>query len=88
MIKSAILATVLGLSFIAPAYAASEFVCDETSMTKMKTSIEAMTDKDKQTASMKEWQMGSDEMKGNKLDDCQKRMRQIDEQNNSSGAGN
>jgi polysaccharide pyruvyl transferase WcaK-like protein len=88
MIKSAILATVLGLSFIAPAYANSEFVCDEASMTKMKTFIEAMTDKEKQTTAMKELQMGSDEMKGNKLDDCQKRMRQLDEQNNSSGAGN
>jgi hypothetical protein len=32
--------------------------------------------------------MNMAEMKGNKLDDCQKRMRQLDEKNNKSGTAN
>jgi uncharacterized protein YmfQ (DUF2313 family) len=85
MIKSALLAAVLGLAFVAPAYAQSDFVCDEASMTKVKTDIDAMTDKEKQTTSVQEWEQALAEMKGSKLDDCQKRIRQLQEKNKASG---
>ena len=79
MIKSALLAAVLGLAFVAPAYAQSDFVCDEANMTKVKTDIDAMTDKEKQTTSVQEWELALAEMKGSKLEDCQKRIRQLQE---------
>jgi hypothetical protein len=83
MIKSALLATFLAMAFVAPAYAASTLTCDEPTMTKMKTDIDAMTDKEKQTTSVKEWEMAMEEMKGNKLSECELRIRKMDEQNQS-----
>jgi hypothetical protein len=82
MIKSALLAAVLGLALVAPAYAQSDFKCDEASMTKKKVDIDAMTDKEKQTTSVKEWEMAMEEMKGNKLSECELRIRKMDEKNN------
>ena len=87
MLKSTLLATVLSLAFVAPAFAANDFTCDEATMTKARADIDAMTDAEKKTTSMKEFEMALEEMKGSKLDDCQARMRKLSEKNNSGGDG-
>ena len=48
MIKSALLATAISFAFILPASAQQVVPCDEPSLTKMRTEIDAMTDKAKQ----------------------------------------
>jgi hypothetical protein len=82
MLKIALLAAGLGLAFVAPAYAASDAICDEATMTKIKVDIDAMTDKEKQTTSVKEWELAMEEMKGNKLTECQDRIRKMEEKSN------
>jgi hypothetical protein len=77
MLKSMIAAAVLGLGFIAPAYA-QEMKCDEASMTKMQADMDAMTDpamKDKKDAGMKEMELAMAAMKDGKADECMARMQ-------------
>ncbi len=70
MIKSALLATAICFAFVVPASAQSEVKCDEASLTKMRADIDAMTDKEKQTTTIANWEKASAAMKANKLDEC------------------
>lgn len=74
MIKSALLATAISLAFVVPAYAQSAVQCDEASLTKMRTEIDAMTDKDKQAMSLQSWEAANAAFKANNLDECNARI--------------
>jgi hypothetical protein len=78
MLKTALLAAILGMTFIAPAFA-DDYVCDEATLTKMKTKVDAMTDKDKQSKSVTEWQAAMDDMKAKNLDSCKAHMKNLEE---------
>ncbi len=71
MIKSALLATAISFAFIVPASAQQAVVpCDEASLTKMRTEIDAMTDKAKQTETLKSWEAADAAFKANNIDEC------------------
>jgi hypothetical protein len=84
--KKLLLASALVFAFATPSLAQSTLTCDEATMTKMKTDIDAMTDKEKQTTSLAEYEMAMADMKGNKMAECEARIRQMDEKNKSSSA--
>lgn len=81
MLKSALIATVLGFTLVAPAYAA-DYKCDENTLTTMKTRVDAMTDKEKQKTTIAMWEEAMADMKANKMDDCVKKIKMMDEQKN------
>lgn len=87
--KKLLLASALVLAFSAPSFAqsASEVQCDEATMTKMKADIDAMTDTAAQTAAMAEYELAMSDFKGNKITDCQTRIRQMDEKNRTTASG-
>jgi hypothetical protein len=70
MIKSAILASAISLAFIVPAYAQQAVTCDEASLTKMRTDIDAMTDQDKKAQSLTNWEAANAAFKANNIDEC------------------
>jgi hypothetical protein len=59
-----------GLLLAGPAYAADEMKCDEATMTKMQTDMDAMTDPAKKEMAMKSMEMAKTAMKDNKMDEC------------------
>ena len=76
MLKSAFVAAMLGLAFITqPAFSMDEkYTCDEASMTKMETDMNAMTPpptKEQKEMAMKEMAAAKEAMGANKTDDCQ-----------------
>lgn len=76
MLKSTLAAALLGFVMIAPAYA-QDMMCDDASMMKMKTDMDAMTDpamKEKKEMAMKEMDMAKESMAANKMDDCKMHM--------------
>jgi hypothetical protein len=85
--KKLFLATALVLAFATPSFAASTMSCDEASLTKMKTHVDGMADKGKQTVAMAEFELASTYMKANMLNECQTIIRMMDEKNNNSGGG-
>ncbi len=70
MIKTALLASAICFSLVVPVYAQQAAKCDEVSLTKMRTDIDAMTDQDKKTAAMKNWEGADAAFKANKLEEC------------------
>ncbi len=74
MIKSALLASAICFAFVVPAFAQSAVTCDEASLTKMRTEIDAMTDKDKQAKSLESWTAADAAFKANNLDECNARI--------------
>jgi long-subunit fatty acid transport protein len=74
MIKSALLATAICFSFIVPASAQQAVPCDEASLTKMRTEIDAMTDKAKQAESLQAWEAANTAFKANNIDECNARI--------------
>jgi hypothetical protein len=93
MLKSALFAGALLVAFAAPGYAET-YTCDEATMTKWKTSMEAMTDKEKQAGYMKSYDTAMEAMKANKMDDCNKALNETmssmgkDSQGSASGTTN
>ena len=74
MIKSALLATALCFAFVVPASAQQTVKCDEASLTKMRTEIDAMTDKTKQAETLQAWEAANTAFKANNLDECNARI--------------
>ena len=74
MIKTALLATAICFAFIVPASAQQAVQCDEASLTKMKTDIDALTDKDKQTQALQAWEAANTAFKANNIDECNARI--------------
>lgn len=74
MIKSALLATAISFAFVVPASAQLKNTCDENSLTKMRTEIDAMTDKEKQAKSIESWEAANTAFKSNNADECAARM--------------
>jgi hypothetical protein len=73
MLTRILAAAGLALAFaIAPAVAQDNMMCDEASMMKMNTGMEAMTDAAKKEEAMKEMQMAKDAM--DKKDDANCKM--------------
>jgi hypothetical protein len=78
MLKSALVATALAVAFIQPAFAQDSMMkCDDASMMKLQTEMDAMTDPammEKKEMAMKEMDMAKEAMKANKTDDCKMHM--------------
>jgi long-subunit fatty acid transport protein len=74
MIKSALLATAICFAFIVPASAQMAVPCDEASLTKMRTDIDALTDKDKQAQALQAWEAANTAFKANNIDECNARI--------------
>lgn len=74
MLKSALLASALCLAFVAPAFAADQVACDEAGLTKLRASIDTMTDKEKQKASITAWEAAQAAMKANDTKTCNERI--------------
>lgn len=73
MIKSLFAAGILGLAMTAPANAMEMMKCDDASMMKMQTDMDAMTDPTmsaNKTMAMKEMEMAKTAMAAGKTDEC------------------
>ncbi len=75
MLKSTLLATAICFAFIVPASAQS-MKCDEASLTKMRTDVDAMSDKDKQKMTIANWEKAMAAMKANNMKECEDLMTQ------------
>ena len=74
MLKSALLATAICFAFVVPASAQQTVKCDEASLTKMRTDIDAMTDKEKQKTTTASWEAAMAAMKANNMTECEARI--------------
>ena len=78
MFRSTLVAAAFAIAFIQPAFAQDVMMkCDDASMMKMQTEMDAMTDpamKEKKEMAMKEMDMAKEAMKANKMDDCKMHM--------------
>lgn len=77
MIKLLLSAAVFGVFLAAPANAMEAMKCDDTSMMKMQTDMDAMSDpamKANKDMGMKHMEMARAAMKDNKMDDCSMQM--------------
>jgi hypothetical protein len=75
MIKSALLATAICFAFIVPASAQQAVrPCDEASLTKMRTEIDAMTDQVKKAETLKAWEAADAAFKANNMEECNARI--------------
>ncbi len=72
MLKSTLIAAAFGLAMFAPAYADHDPTgkCDEETMTRYQTDIDAMTDAEKKATSIKELENARAAMAANKMDEC------------------
>ena len=87
MIKSALLATAIGLAFVVPAYAQQSVVpCDEASLTQMRKDIDAMTDKERQAKAVESWTAADAAFKANKIDECNERIGDTGKNMDAKGA--
>jgi hypothetical protein len=87
MIKSALLATAISFAFILPASAQQVVPCDEPSLTKMRTEIDAMTDKARQAETLTAWEAAQAAFKANNLDECNARIGDTGKSMQGEGAG-
>ena len=75
MIKSLVMASAICFAFVVPAAAqTAQLTCDEASLTKMRADIDAMTDKEKQKASMANWEAANTAFKAQDLKTCLERL--------------
>ena len=77
MTKLLLSAAVFGLFLVAPANAMEAMKCDDASMMKMQTDMDAMSDpamKANKDMAMKQMGMAKTAMKDNKMDDCSMHM--------------
>jgi hypothetical protein len=71
-------AAIAALFFATPAFAMDDMKCDDATMMKMQSDMDAMTDpamKDKKDMAMKSMEMAKTAMKDNKMDDCMMQMK-------------
>jgi len=89
MLKYTLLAGAFGLAMFAPAYADHDPTgkCDEATMTRYQTDIDAMTDAEKKATSVKELEMAREAMAANKLDECMKFMHNAHQGARGGGDG-
>ena len=83
MIKTIAAATLFTLALGTSAYAMDPMKCDDDSMMKMQTEMDAMTDpmmKDQKEMAMKEMDMAKMAMKDGKTDDCMMHMGEASKQ--------
>jgi hypothetical protein len=83
MKKLMIAAACAGFACIAPAHADDMMKCDDASMMKMQTEMDAMTDpamKDHKEMAMKEVDMAKMAMKDGKTDDCSMHLTEASKQ--------
>ena len=78
MLKSAIVAAVFSMAFVAPALAES-WKCDEANLTQMKDFVGKLDSKAAQEAGL-EWQLAMDAMKANNTEECNLRMSNVNTQ--------
>ena len=81
MLKSALVASAFALALIQPVFAQEamkpDMKCDDATMMKMQTDMDAMKDdfmKMQKDEAMKEMDMAKDAMKADKTDDCMMHM--------------
>jgi hypothetical protein len=78
MLKLTLVAAAFAIAFIQPVYAEDSMMkCDDASMMKVQTEMDAMTDsamKAQKEMAMKEMEMAKDSMKANKAEDCMMHM--------------
>jgi len=81
MFKTTLAAAALTMAFLQPVFAEdamkADVKCDEASMMKMQTEMDAMTDpamKDKKDMAKNEMDMAKESMKADKKDDCMMHM--------------
>ena len=80
MMKSLIVAAIAGFAFIAPAHTAEMMKCDDATMMKMQTEMDAMTDPAMKEMAMKEMDMAKTAMKDGKMEDCTMHMGEAGKQ--------
>ncbi len=78
MLKSTLLAATFGVMMIAPAFA-QDMVCDEATMTKMMTNIDAMTDAAKKEAAMGHMTKAKELMAAANMEECLMEMKQAED---------
>ena len=75
MIKSVVMASAICFAFVVPVAAqTAQLTCDEATLTKMRSDIDAMTDKEKQKASMANWEAANAAFQGQDLKTCLERL--------------
>ena len=81
MLRSTLVAAAMTIAFMHPAVAEdamkSDMKCDDATMMKMQTEMDAITDpamKEKKDMAMKEMDMAKESMKADKMDDCMMHM--------------
>jgi hypothetical protein len=78
MIKTTLAALAIIGAFALPAFAEDMMAkCDDASMMKMQTEVDAMKDMAMKDKAMKEMGMAKDSMKMNKMDDCMMHMDNV-----------
>jgi hypothetical protein len=75
MIKTLLGTAVIGLFLVGPAYAMDDMKCDDATMMKMQTDMDAMKDMAKKDMAMKSMEMAKAAMKDNKMDECMTQMK-------------
>src|SRR6185436_7332459 len=85
MLKSVVMASAICLVLVVPAAAQSaKFACDETGLANLRTQIDAMTDKEKQKASLAAWEAANTAFKANDIKTCNDRIGDSDKGVNST----
>jgi hypothetical protein len=87
MLKSAILASAVCFAFIVPASAQNAAVCDDASLTAMRTQIDSMSDKEKQKIALGNWEAANTAFKSNNVKDCNDRFAEASKSLGDAGAG-
>ena len=85
MFKSVVMASAICLTLVVPAAAQSaKFACDEAGLAKLRTEIDAMTDKERQKASLAAWEAANAAFKANDIQTCNDRIGDSDKGVNST----
>lgn len=87
MLKSVILASAIGFAFVTPASAQQTVTCDEASLTKMRTDIDALTDAGKKTKAMESWTAADTAFKANNIAECNARIGEANTKLGTSATG-
>ena len=89
MIKTAVLASAICFAFAGSALAQSaqttKIPCDEPGLTKMRSDIDAMTDKGRQAEAMKSWEAANTAFKANDINTCNERVGEGSKSMNGTG---
>ena len=78
MLKTLLGAAAICLFLVGPAYAMDDMKCDDATMMKMQTDMDAMKDMAKKDMAMKSMGMAKAAMKDNKMDECMTQMKAVE----------